>query len=410
MIRKFYEPKDNQFLIKFAKLISPWALKYLYKIKEIQIDQKDIEKLKNLKNERVILCPNHPTPNDPIIMFYLSKIIDYNFNYLAAWDIFVEKPIQGYIIQQLGAYSIIRGTLDSDSFKKTIELILKGKNYLVIFPEGDTSGLNEYLMPFQSGVIQLAFWALDELNKQNNLQNIFILPIAIKYKYLKDMKKEILLALKRIEQKLKIYNMENEKKDIYQRLLIIGENLLSIAEKFYNLKQVPNLSFNERLTRIKELIINKVATYLDIKLKDNANLLDKLRTLFNIINSIIYKEEYLLNKNTSGYEKKLYEEKKQELKNFYDDLQRVWKFIAIHEGYIKENPTDERFLEVIKRIEWEIFSKEKLYSPLKVILKIGNEINLKDYYQEYKKNKKETVEYLTNELENQVKEILTKIN
>jgi len=410
MIRKFYEPKDNQFLIKFAKLISPWALKYLYKIKEIQIDQKDIEKLKNLKNERVILCPNHPTPNDPIIMFYLSKIIDYNFNYLAAWDIFVEKPIQGYIIQQLGAYSIIRGTLDSDSFKKTIELILKGKNYLVIFPEGDTSGLNEYLMPFQSGVIQLAFWALDELNKQNNLQNIFILPIAIKYKYLKDMKKEILLALKRIEQKLKIYNMENEKKDIYQRLLIIGENLLSIAEKFYNLKQVPNLSFNERLTRIKELIINKVATYLDIKLKDNANLLDKLRTLFNIINSIIYNEEYLLNKNTSGYEKKLYEEKKQELKNFYDDLQRVWKFIAIHEGYIKENPTDERFLEVIKRIEWEIFSKEKLYSPLKVILKIGNEINLKDYYQEYKKNKKETVEYLTNELENQVKEILTKIN
>jgi hypothetical protein len=43
-------------------------------------------------------------------------------------------------------------------------------------------------MPFQSGVIQLAFWALDELNKQNNPQNIFILPIAIKYKYLKNMK------------------------------------------------------------------------------------------------------------------------------------------------------------------------------------------------------------------------------
>ncbi|MGC8734323.1 MAG: hypothetical protein ACP5RD_04700, partial [bacterium] len=38
-----------------------------------------------------------------------------------------------------------------------------------MFPEGDTNGLNEHLMPFQSGVIQLAFWALDELNKQNKL-------------------------------------------------------------------------------------------------------------------------------------------------------------------------------------------------------------------------------------------------
>ncbi len=157
MIRKFYEPRDNEFFIKFAKFILPLTLKHFYKIREIQIEQKDIEKLKNLKNQRVILCPNHPTTNDPIIMFYLSKILNYNFNYLAAWDVFVENPIQGYIIQHLGAYSIIRGTLDNDSFKKTIELIVKGKNYLVIFPEGDTNGLNEYIMPFQSEVIQLAF-------------------------------------------------------------------------------------------------------------------------------------------------------------------------------------------------------------------------------------------------------------
>jgi hypothetical protein len=222
------------------------------------------------------------------------------------------------------------------------------------------------------------------------------------------MKQEILLALKRIEQKLKIYNIQNESKDPYERLLAIAENLLTIAEKFYNLKKDPNLSFNERLTRIKEFIINKVATYLDIKLKDNMNLLNKLRTLFNVINSVIYKENNEL--NTTDYEKRLYQEKKQELKNFYDDLHRVWKFIAIYEGYIKENPSDEKFLEVIKRIEWELFGKERRYGPLKAIIKIGKEINLLDYYQNYKKQKKETIEHLTYELENQVKELLLKID
>jgi hypothetical protein len=165
-------------------------------------------------------------------------------------------------------------------------------------------------------------------------------------------------------------------KNPYERLLAIAENLLTIAEKFYNLKKDPNLSFNERLTRIKEFIINKVATYLDIKLKENMNLLNKLRTLFNVINSVIYKENNEL--NTTDYEKRLYQEKSQELRNFYDDLHRVWKFIAIYEGYIKENPSDERFLEVIKRIEWELFGKERRYVTLKAIIKIGKEINLKE--------------------------------
>jgi hypothetical protein len=70
---------------------------------------------------------------------------------------------------------------------------------------------------------------------------------------------------------------------------------------------------------------------------------------------------------------------------------------------------DERFLEIIKRIEWELFSKKKLYGPLKVFIKLGNEIDLKDYYQEYKKNKKETTENLITQIENQIKEMLTNL-
>ncbi len=408
--KKFFEPKDNIFLIKLAKSILPLALKFIYKIEKIEIDNNDIEKLKDLKYKRVILCPNHPTALDPIIMFYLSKAIDHNFNYLAAWDIFVEEPLKRYFMQQLGAYSIIRGTIDNDSFKTTIKLITEGKKFLVIFPEGDTCGLNDYLLPFQPGVIQLAFWALDELHKNNQekINDLFIIPIAIKYKYTKTMKNEIISALKRIEEKLGLYSIENEKKDNYERLIRISEHLLSIAEKFYNLKLEENLSFNDRLNRIKEFIINKISTYLDIKIKPNMNLLDKVRTIFNTINSIIYVDNNL-ETDLSEYEKKLYKEKKEELKNFYDDLHRVWKFIAVYEGYVKEDMSDERFLEIIKRIEWEIFGKEKVYGPLKVILKIGGKINLLNYYEEYKKNKRNCIENLIKKVEDNIKEMLKKL-
>ena len=419
-MNKFYPPKENKLLIKFAKFILPWALKSIYKIEKIEIDINDIEKLKSLKGKRVILCPNHPTTNDPILMFYLSKLIDHNFNYLAAWDIFVETPLRGYFIQQLGAYSIIRGTIDNNSFKKTIEIIKEGKNFLVIFPEGDTCGLNDYLMPFQTGVIQLAFWALDELIKDNsqNDSNLFIIPIAIRYKYLKPMKKEIETILTNIEKKLKIYDpklkMHDPKNNLldfyYERLMKISEKLLNSTEKYYNLKSNTNLPFNERLQKIKEFIINKIANYLDIKFKPDMNLLDKIRLLFNTINTIVY-DNANLNRNNfeneiSEYERKLYQEKKQELKSFIDDLNRVWRFVAVYEGYIKEKMNDERFLEILKRIEWEVFGKEKSYGPLKAILKLGKEINLKDYYQDYKANKRKCIENLIQLLENQIKEML----
>ncbi|MGC8815046.1 MAG: hypothetical protein ACP5O4_02445 [bacterium] len=56
-----------------------------------------------------------------------------------------------------------------------------------------------------------------------------------------------------------------------------------------------------------------------------------------------------------------------------------------------------------------IFKGKTNYGLLKVFIKLGNEINLKDYYQEYKKNKKETTENLITQIENQIKEMLTNL-
>jgi hypothetical protein len=57
-----------------------------------------------------------------------------------------------------------------------------------------------------------------------------------------------------------------------------------------------------------------VATYLDVKLKDNMNLLNKLRTLFNVINNVIYKENNEL--NTTDYEKKIISRKETRANKF----------------------------------------------------------------------------------------------
>ena len=45
---------------------------------------------------------------------------------------------------------------------------------------------------------------------------------------------------------------------------------------------------------------------------------------------------------------------------FFTDLRRIVNSIAIYEGYIGENPSQERFLEVITRFEVEVFGHSKV--------------------------------------------------
>ena len=47
------------------------------------------------------------------------------------------------------------------SFQKTRQILAEGNRWLVIFPEGQTVWQNDTVMPFQPGVVQLAFKACE---------------------------------------------------------------------------------------------------------------------------------------------------------------------------------------------------------------------------------------------------------
>ena len=73
---------------------------------------------------------------------------------------------------RLGAYSIVRGAVDRDSFRLTRETLTKGEQKLVIFGEGEISHQNETIMPFESGIAQFGFWALNDMEKAGNVKPV----------------------------------------------------------------------------------------------------------------------------------------------------------------------------------------------------------------------------------------------
>src|SRR5688572_29154520 len=57
-------------------------------VQRVEIARADLKRLRALRNERVVLTPNHPTNTDPALMFELSRRAGMPFHYLCCREAF----------------------------------------------------------------------------------------------------------------------------------------------------------------------------------------------------------------------------------------------------------------------------------------------------------------------------------
>ena len=157
--------------IKVAKAIVPFVNRLYVNGLTLDIDSESIARLKSTHKQPTLIAPNHAALTDPVVVFLLSKHISQPFYYLAARETFDRgrfSGIRSFLMQRLGVYSIVRGTVDRNAFRTTRQLLTEGKWPLVIFGEGEISSQNDTVMHFERGIIQLCFWAIDDMKKRKH--------------------------------------------------------------------------------------------------------------------------------------------------------------------------------------------------------------------------------------------------
>lgn len=370
-------------------------MRFGLKLTSVDIPAEDIKRLQQLRKERVLLLPNHGNAIEPFVVLHLSKLLGLDFAYLGAKEVFLRHPIAAWFLQRLGGYSIVRGTFDKASFRMTQQLLVDGKHWVVIFPEGEVRWLSADILPFQEGVIQLAFSASAEIDKRGGPKPLYIVPVAIQFSYLREMKVEIEGSLKRLENKLFPHESATVEAP-YARLRRIGEAVLQANERRYAIRAVPGASLDERMQHMKMVIVERAEGALGLPSDRNLPMLARIRDLLNRV-----ERSLIIEPEESEYDQELRQEIGHQATSLYESLSRVLRFIAIHDEYINQQPSTERFLDVLRLLELELTGRRQFWGPRKASVRVGKPLEIEEYRAAYKLNKAEVLRNITTELEAQ---------
>jgi 1-acyl-sn-glycerol-3-phosphate acyltransferase len=403
----FRPPLDRPVLLNFVKAAMPAYMKVRMKGLEIKPVDGAIARFKKTAKQRAMICPNHSNRHDPQTMFAFSNAVGEDFNFVAAREVFdYDDGKNGWWLQHLGAYSVVRGAADRESFKMTRTILAEGKKKLVLFPEGEISRQNDTLMPLESGAAQLSFWGVEERVKthgENNgdLSPLYIIPVALKYTYPTDIRPSLWSTLSVLEEKVGIPNSDKEL--FHTRLKNLTGKLLVTLEREYEYTPKEGTTVTERVDALRSHILRAVASQLKVELHENGRQLEWVRQIRNKLDDFIYSDDG----RGSEYEKKIHDEKAAKVKGFYRDVDRVVNFIAIYEQYFSESNTQERFADILDRLEAEILGHEPtIKGPRTVLVDVGQPINVSELYGDYKKNKKAVIANVTENLGRQLGEML----
>jgi len=91
------------------------------------------------------------------------------------------------------------------------------------------------------------------------------------------------------------------------------------------------------------------------------------------------------------------------------ELDRLANWIAVYDGYVASNPTPERMVHLLVRMEKEILGEVVIRGQQLAHVGIGKPISLAERLSAYEADKRATVAEVTHEVESSVQELLNEL-
>ncbi|MFM7408456.1 MAG: lysophospholipid acyltransferase family protein [Cuspidothrix sp.] len=385
---KFIPQRHNPLMVK----IISWFLPFILRVRTrpwlpagiVKIEAKNAEPLAKLYHEfqagkvRFLIAFRHPEVEDPLSMLcLLSRIVPQvakqkgiNLKYPVHSHFMYERGMTlwagnwlGWLFSRLGGIPIRRGRrADRNAIQMARELFANGKMPIAVAPEGGTNGHSSIVSPLEPGVAQLGFWCVEDLHKANREEQVFIIPIGIKYSYVNPPWQKIDWLLSKLEADsgLDVTGIsENGKQEdiLYQRVLRLAEYLISEMEEFY--RRFYHKDFTEVITEgnpVNEVLLARLHRLMDTALtiteeyfnvQHQGNFIDRCRRLEEAGWNYIYRDDISDIQSLPPLKRGLADWVAEEADLKMQHMRIAESFVAVTANYIQEKPTAERFAETI---------------------------------------------------------------
>ena len=278
---EFKEPRPNQLVIGFFKLVFPLWLTYRERLSIKVSGQKEILAAFK-KHRRAVILLNHPDRQDPFALFKLADYLNQQFYVIVARECFDwDNGLRGWLFQRLGCYSVARGKADFHSISTTKRILMDAKKKLVVFPEAEITADYEELHHMQKAIFHIVLDVQEDiLNGKAGRQNepVVLIPTAIKFSLDDDLKVAVTPSLKEIGRKLGV-NVDR-KKDVIEQIDGVISAYLAKVFKSYGLEK-PEADLAQTAELAGKEILERISMNQNIEPEESLSLIEKLYFIRN---------------------------------------------------------------------------------------------------------------------------------
>ena len=365
----------------------------------LYIEPRDLDLLRTLPpGAGIILAANHADETDFKACLDLSRRWGRRFLLMMNREAFDEGyGVAGWWLQRLGAFSVERGGLHNEEAKRyAIAVVMRSREVLVIFPEGEIYYLNDLVQPFKSGAVNIGMQATVEARRTRPGWTAYIVPMALKYRCREPIATILERRTRLMEQHL---NRRIAGLSIQQRLARIMADLLHRQELAHHLRPAADrlTELGERVQEVRKAILSQTEVrYAGAGAGPAAQTMDRAWRLSSYLRGVLARG------GPRGGEDR--EQARTDLASS-DSVARMGSW---QPQYTDDGASQERLAETVIKLEREVYriKRPRQLGKRDLFLRIGEPIDVGRYVPDYLRDARAVRQDVAERLRDKIQDLL----
>lgn len=387
---EFIEPKVGRFWLWLGRLYARRTFLKQHKVAAIEVE--GLDRLRGLldRGDGVLITPNHADHADCGVLLDLGGRLNRALYFMAAYQIFRgHAGMARFLLPRIGAFPVDREGSDLRAFKTAVDVLGRGEDPLVIFPEGEIYHLGDRVTPIREGAAAVATNAAKRAAERG--KTVHIVPMGIKYRFLDgvDPMPALRRAMDRLEAQFSWWPRGDH--TLVDRIYAYGEAMLGLKEMELLGAARPG-TVKARIAALSDAILDGLdETHFGKRRDDTVPV--RVKELRHAC------LERLADPSTSpevadGLRRDLY------------DVFVAVQLFSYPGDYLRAAPTVERIAETLTKFEQDIFTAEpEPYAPRRAIVGLGEPIDVRERMAGFTRPR-QAVGAITTELESRMQAVL----